>query len=156
MRPVFLIAFLGCLLLLAGSGAALAEEPLLRGSADSLASTGLATDSEVAAWLTFRYDAHKETGLSLPGQKDFQSWLVGGRCRWIEGLNLAAGYQIWAPTPIIQNEIYTTRGGVSYRLDGLNTYLQNKAAELSVERSSFADPTREPSYGAVAAFTMQF
>lgn len=155
MKPL-IVAVLICLALLAPQGSALAEEPLLHGSASALSTHGL-TNSQVAAWLTFRYDAHKEAGVSLPGQKEFQAWLVTGRCRWIEGMNVAAGYEVWSPSPDLKNQIHTTRGGVSYRLDGLNpTYLQNKAAEFSVERSFFADPTREPSYGAVAAFTMQF
>jgi len=146
MKPAA-IAILICLALLAGQGTALAEEPLLRGAGDLQA--GLVTDSQLAAWLTFRYDAHKETGISLPGQKEFQSWLVGGRCRWIEGLNLAAGYEIWSPNLDATKQIFTTRGGISFQH-------QNKGAELSLERSSFADPAREPAYGAVAAFTMQF
>ncbi len=157
MKPAYLIAALLCLALLASP--ALAEESLLHGGRllgvePGDLSSALATNSQVATWLTFRYDAPKEVSVSLPGQKDFQAWLVAGRCRWIEGLNLAAGYEIWAPGLDGLAEIHTARGGISYRLDGLN--LQNKAAELSVERSSFADPAREPSYGAVAAFTMQF
>jgi hypothetical protein len=159
MKPVYLTVAVVCLALLVSQGAARAEEPLLYGGGHLSAGpsdlvSALATDSQVATWLTFRYDALKEAGVSVPGQKEFQTWLVAGRCRWIEGLNLAAGYEIWVPSLDGLTEIHTARGGISYHLDGFN--LRNKAAELSVERSSFSDPAREPSYGAVAAFTMQF
>jgi hypothetical protein len=144
MKPLTLIAAVACLAFVASTGLALAEEPLLHGHGPLPS-----TDSEVATWLSFRYDAMKEAAVSLPGQKDFQSWLVGGRCNWLEGLNLAAGYEIWAPNPEAGKEIRTTRGAVSYQR-------QNKGAALSLERSSYGDAARAPSYGAIAAFTMQF
>jgi hypothetical protein len=129
-------------------GAALAEESLLHGASGVLTNS-TRTDSQVATWLTFRYDAHKEAGVSLPGQKEFNAWLVTGRCRWIQGMNLAAGYQVWSPSPDADKQIRTGRAGISFSS-------RNKGAELSLERSSYNDPNREPTYGAVAAFQMQF
>jgi hypothetical protein len=158
MKPARLF-FLILFLLLLGATAALAEEPLLYGGRHLSpgGASGLApglNQSDAATWLTFRYDTAKEATVSLPGQKEFQAWLAEGRCAWISGLNIAAGYQIWSPKLDHLSEIYTTRAGLSYTLDGLN--LRNKAAEISLERSTFSDPTKEPSYGAIAAFTMQF
>ena len=143
MKPLSTIA-LACLMLLACSGLALAEEPLLHPN-HALPSR---TDRQVATWLALRYDSPKEN-LSVPGQKDFQSWLVGGRCNWLEGLNVAAGYEIWAPNLNANSQIRTTRGAVAFQR-------QNKGAALSIERSSYNDAVHQPSYGAVAAFMMQF
>ncbi|MFH0811139.1 MAG: hypothetical protein V2A77_11845 [Pseudomonadota bacterium] len=132
---------------------ALVASPALAGGYN-LAKPGASTtpppaNSSIATWLSFRYDTCKEAEVSLPGHKDYQKWLVGGRCRWIQGLNVAAGYEVWTPNLDTSKEIRTTRGGICFQHN-------NKAAELSLERSSFTDPTKEPAYGAVAAFSMQF
>jgi hypothetical protein len=105
-----------------------------------------------------RYDAQKESGPLMPGQKDFRSWLVSGRCRWIEGMNVAAGYEIWAPNLEWESRVRTARTGVTYDLETLVPSLPNKAAQISVERSLYnnGQGQQETSYGAVAAFLMRF